>query len=97
MPDHEEQPTRPARPLSRRLFLHGAGVMMALPWLESVPAWGAVTSDGFSALRGLVLAKAPAARRSRFGARSYAAGSSRSYGRSGRWTLFPGRVTPAKR
>jgi hypothetical protein len=26
---------------SRRRFLHGAGVMMALPWLESVPVWGA--------------------------------------------------------
>jgi hypothetical protein len=29
------------RPLSRRLFLRGAGVAMALPWLESVPVWGA--------------------------------------------------------
>ncbi|MFN3650206.1 MAG: DUF1552 domain-containing protein [Armatimonadota bacterium] len=29
------------RPLSRRVFLHGAGVVMALPWLESVPVWGA--------------------------------------------------------
>jgi len=28
--------------LSRRRFLHGAGVAMALPWLESVPVWGAV-------------------------------------------------------
>jgi len=27
--------------LSRRLFLHGTGVAMALPWLESVPVWGA--------------------------------------------------------
>ena len=27
--------------VSRRRFLHGAGVMMALPWLESVPVWGA--------------------------------------------------------
>ncbi|MEO7411803.1 MAG: DUF1552 domain-containing protein [Opitutaceae bacterium] len=27
--------------LSRRKFLHGAGVLMALPWLESVPVWGA--------------------------------------------------------
>ncbi|MGC4045187.1 MAG: DUF1552 domain-containing protein [Armatimonas sp.] len=27
--------------LSRRLFLHGAGVAMALPWLESAPVWGA--------------------------------------------------------
>ena len=28
------------RPLSRRIFLRGAGVVMALPWLESVPVWG---------------------------------------------------------
>jgi hypothetical protein len=26
---------------SRRVFLHGAGVVMALPWLESLPVWGA--------------------------------------------------------
>jgi hypothetical protein len=26
--------------LSRRTFLRGAGVAMALPWLESVPVWG---------------------------------------------------------
>ncbi|HKE23575.1 MAG TPA: DUF1552 domain-containing protein [Bryobacteraceae bacterium] len=29
---------------SRRLFLRGAGVTMALPWLESVPVWGAPTT-----------------------------------------------------
>jgi len=27
-------------PLSRRTFLHGLGVTMALPWLESVRVWG---------------------------------------------------------
>ncbi|MDB5171897.1 MAG: hypothetical protein JWO87_2484 [Phycisphaerales bacterium] len=27
-------------PLSRRAFLHGVGVTMALPWLESVAVWG---------------------------------------------------------
>lgn len=27
-------------PLSRRAFLRGVGVSMALPWLESVPVWG---------------------------------------------------------
>jgi hypothetical protein len=32
---------RPAGPLSRRMFLRGAGVVMALPWLESLPVWGA--------------------------------------------------------
>src|ERR1700757_3709753 len=26
--------------LSRRTFLHGVGVTMALPWLESMPVWG---------------------------------------------------------
>lgn len=29
------------RPLSRRVFLRGAGVAMTLPWLESLPVWGA--------------------------------------------------------
>ncbi len=28
--------------VSRRMFLHGVGVSMALPWLESVPVWGDV-------------------------------------------------------
>src|ERR1700678_3737349 len=27
-------------PISRRAFLHGVGVTMALPWLESIPVWG---------------------------------------------------------
>ena len=27
-------------PFSRRRFLHGLGVSMALPWFESVPVWG---------------------------------------------------------
>ncbi len=27
-------------PFSRRMFLRGAGVSMALPWLESLPVWG---------------------------------------------------------
>jgi hypothetical protein len=29
-----------AQPFTRRLFLHGVGVTMALPWLESVSVWG---------------------------------------------------------
>ncbi|HLX64800.1 MAG TPA: DUF1552 domain-containing protein [Planctomycetota bacterium] len=29
-----------SRALSRRRFLKGAGVAMALPWLESIPVWG---------------------------------------------------------
>ena len=36
---NEETTTKKA--LSRRLFLHGTGVAMALPWLESAPVWGA--------------------------------------------------------
>src|SRR5258706_7563007 len=31
-------------PLSRRTFLRGLGVTMALPWLESMPVWGDVTA-----------------------------------------------------
>jgi hypothetical protein len=27
-------------PISRRTFLRGVGVSMALPWLESLPVWG---------------------------------------------------------
>jgi hypothetical protein len=38
MPSKNQNPTRP---ISRRVFLHGAGVVMALPWLESIPVWGA--------------------------------------------------------
>src|SRR4051812_10904405 len=42
---------RRASALSRRTFLRGAGVAMALPWLESVPVWGAevATSGGAAA------------------------------------------------
>ncbi len=47
-----------SRKLHRRLLLQGAGVAMALPWLESIPVWGspateastiasATTSQGF--------------------------------------------------
>jgi hypothetical protein len=32
---------RAAQSLSRRTLLRGAGVAMALPWLESIPVWGA--------------------------------------------------------
>ncbi len=32
--------TNPLYPLSRRTFLRGLGVTMALPWLESLPVWG---------------------------------------------------------
>jgi hypothetical protein len=31
----------PVGSISRRMFLRGAGVVMALPWLESLPVWGA--------------------------------------------------------
>jgi hypothetical protein len=29
------------QPAGRRTFLRGAGVAMLLPWLESIPVWGA--------------------------------------------------------
>jgi hypothetical protein len=32
--------TRIPQPISRRAFLRGVGVTMALPWLESLPVWG---------------------------------------------------------
>lgn len=32
--------------ISRRTFLRGVGVTMALPWLESVPSWGAESAPG---------------------------------------------------
>ena len=34
---------KPVGPVSRRIFLRGAGVVMALPWLESLPVWGAAS------------------------------------------------------
>ncbi|HET6572716.1 MAG TPA: DUF1552 domain-containing protein [Fimbriiglobus sp.] len=33
-------PANITQPLSRRTFLRGVGVTMALPWLESAPVWG---------------------------------------------------------
>ena len=35
--------------LSRRTFLHGVGVTMALPWLESIRVWGAEAATGAAA------------------------------------------------
>jgi hypothetical protein len=32
--------------VSRRTFLRGVGVTMALPWLESIPVWGATPMQG---------------------------------------------------
>jgi hypothetical protein len=37
--NHAGETGRPS--VSRRVFLRGVGVTMALPWLESVPVWGA--------------------------------------------------------
>jgi uncharacterized protein DUF1552 len=44
LPGHRPQ-------FSRRRFLRGAGVVMALPWLESLPVWGAepLTKQGLPA------------------------------------------------
>src|SRR3954466_2937092 len=42
--NHQEHRTHPT---SRRKFLRGVGVVMALPWLESLPVWGAeLARDG---------------------------------------------------
>jgi len=35
--------------MSRRTILRGAGVAMALPWLESIPVWGAAPAGGAAA------------------------------------------------
>jgi hypothetical protein len=40
--DRTDQPLQ----TSRRTFLRGVGVAMALPWLESIPAWGSPAKDG---------------------------------------------------
>ena len=37
------------RPFTRRTFLRGVGVTMALPWLESLPLWGQSTTAGEAA------------------------------------------------
>lgn len=39
-----------ASSVSRRVFLRGAGVVMALPWLESLPVWGDEAAAGADAL-----------------------------------------------
>lgn len=41
----DQTAVQPAR-CSRRTVLRGAGVAMALPWLESLPVWGLETVDG---------------------------------------------------
>ena len=38
------QPVDQSNKISRRTVLRGAGVAMALPWLESIPVWGIETS-----------------------------------------------------
>jgi hypothetical protein len=52
--------------LSRRTFLRGAGVAMALPWLESAPVWGAEVAS--SAGAGATAAAAASAFPKRFAA-----------------------------
>jgi hypothetical protein len=42
----EQGRDRADRRASRRMFLRGAGVTMALPWLESVPVWGSAPVVG---------------------------------------------------
>ncbi|HLJ54999.1 MAG TPA: DUF1552 domain-containing protein, partial [Chthonomonadaceae bacterium] len=38
-----------SKPISRRIFLRGAGVVVGLPWLESLPVWGAAAPKAASA------------------------------------------------
>ncbi len=59
--------------------------------LSELAALGLVTSDGFAALRSMVLTRPVVARRGTRWGKPRAA-----YGRTGRWTVFPGRVTAAK-
>jgi hypothetical protein len=40
---NEKSPAARHHCLARRTFLRGVGVTMALPWLESLPVWGAIT------------------------------------------------------
>ena len=35
-----EKDRRSSQTLTRRTMLRGLGVSMALPWMESLPAWG---------------------------------------------------------
>src|SRR4030095_5207350 len=37
---NENSPEAHRHRISRRTFLRGVGVTMALPWLESIPVWG---------------------------------------------------------
>ena len=38
-----------SRTMSRRTVLRGVGVTVALPWLESLPAWGSTLTQGAAA------------------------------------------------
>jgi hypothetical protein len=42
----ENSPEARRYQISRRTFLRGVGVTMALPWLESIPVWGATPATG---------------------------------------------------
>ncbi len=46
MPREDSDPKPADSALSRRVLLRGAGVVMALPWLESIPVWGAQPVTG---------------------------------------------------
>jgi Protein of unknown function (DUF1552) len=45
--------------VSRRTFLRGVGVTMALPWLESIPVWGQTTAPTTAAVPGMTAAGLP--------------------------------------
>jgi hypothetical protein len=61
--------------ISRRTLLRGAGVAMALPWLESIPVWGAVAETA----SGVATAGAAAAMPKRFAALFLACGVNQNH------------------
>ena len=42
--------------VSRRTVLRGAGMVMALPWLESIPVWGAANQSNPKRVAALFMA-----------------------------------------
>jgi hypothetical protein len=52
--NQNQKPIRANRSgVSRRTFLRGVGVTMALPWLESIPVWGAEPAAGAAPAAGM--------------------------------------------
>ena len=59
---HTNKPSAAQRnQISRRRFLRGVGVTMALPWLESINVWGAVSDSATAATSASAASTATAA------------------------------------